>query len=230
MAEKKSCSQQVYEEIKARILSMDLYPGEPLVELALCERMNVSRTPVRTALRMLEKDGLVNFIPNRGAYVKPITAADISEIYVIREIMEGYCAAKACEIISDDSIRYIEEKLDLAKQKMEEGDYEQASTLASELHNVIIGLAGNHRIKDYLISIGQYAGRMQHLPTDARQALLASDREHRAIVEALKARDSELAEKLMKAHIRSVRKDAIFEYVTNMSRGYDGSAPRNAAR
>lgn len=217
--EKKSCSQQVYEEIKARIISMDFYPGEPLVELMLCERMNVSRTPVRTALRMLEKDGLVDFIPNRGAYVKQMTAADISEIYVIREIMEGYCANKACEIISDDSIRYIEEKLNMSREKMDEGDYEQASILASELHNVIIGLAGNQRIKDYLISIGQYAGRMKHLPTETRRALDTSDREHRAILEALRARDGDLAEKLMKEHIRSVRKDAIFEYVTNIPKG-----------
>ena len=219
MERKKSCSEQVYEEIKLSILSMDFRPGEPLVEMALCEQLGVSRTPVRTALRMLEKDGLVDFIPNRGAYVKQMTAADIAEIYVIREILEGYCANKVCEIISDDSIRYIEERLDESERKMEEGDYEQASTLASEMHNVIIGLVGNRRIKEYLISIGQYAGRMKHLPAETKRALVNSDGEHRAILEALKARDGELAEKRMKEHIRNVSKDAIFEYVANTQTG-----------
>lgn len=215
MAGKKSCSELVYEEIKSRIMSMDYRPGVPLAELSLSEQLGVSRTPVRTALRMLEKDGLVDFIPNRGAFVKQLTATDLAEIYVIREILEGYCANRVCATISDDSIRYIEEKLDASEQKMEEGDFEQASILASELHNVIIGLVGNQRIKDYLISIGQYAGRMKHLPTETKRALINSNTEHRAILEALKARDGELAEKRMKEHIRSVSKDAIFEYVAN---------------
>ena len=70
MAEKKLRSEQVYEEIKALIMSMELRPGEPLAELTLCERLGVSRTPIRTALRMLESDGLVDFVPHRGAFVK----------------------------------------------------------------------------------------------------------------------------------------------------------------
>ena len=210
---KKSYSEHVYEEIKGRIMSMDYRPGEPLVEMALCEEYGVSRTPVRIALRMLAKDGLVEFFPNRGAFVKQMSASDLAEIYVVREILEGYCANKVCEIITEDSISYIENKLDEAKQKMEEGDFEQSSILASELHNVIIGLVGNKQIIDYLMSIGQYAGRMKHLPTETKRALISSDEEHRAILEAIKARDGELAEKRMKEHIRSVSKDAIFEYV-----------------
>ncbi len=219
MAEKKLRSEQVYEEIKALIMSMELRPGEPLAELTLCERLGVSRTPIRTALRMLESDGLVDFVPHRGAFVKQLTATDIAEIYEIREILEGYCARKACEVISEEAIQYIEEKLDAASTKVNERQYEDAMALSNELHDVIIDLAGNKQITNYLRGIGKYGKygrRMKHMHSETKRALDNSNREHRTILDALKKRDGALAEEKMREHIRSVSKDAIFEYVASM--------------
>ncbi len=213
MAEKKLRSEQVYEELKALIMSMDLRPGEPLAELALCERFGVSRTPVRTALRMLESDGFVDFIPHRGAFVKRMSASDVAEILEIRELLEGYCARKACAVITEETLRRIEENLDAAREKTRAGQYEEAMALSNILHDTVIDLAGNKRIRDYLIGIGKYGGRMKYVPSETRHALERSDAEHRAVLEALKARDGALAEQRMQEHIRSVNKDAIYEYV-----------------
>ena len=81
---------------------------------------------------------------------------------------------------------------------------------------MIIGLAGNMRIKEILSNLGQDVGRLQYLTVEIPEKLRKSDEEHRAIVEALKLRDGELAEKRMREHLRGVKKDAIFEYVTKM--------------
>lgn len=216
MAGKKSCSEKVYEEIKRKILSMEYMPGDSLTELGLSEALNVSRTPVRAALKLLEKDNLVEFIPYKGAFVKPLSLNDINEIFTIREVLEGYCAYIACEKITDASIQYLEDKLDEAKANLEAGNYTEASVTATEVHNVIIGLAGNMRIKEILSNLGQDVGRLQYLTVEIPEKLRKSDEEHRAIVEALKLRDGELAEKRMREHLRGVKKDAIFEYVTKM--------------
>lgn len=214
MTEKQSSSDRAYGEIKRKILSMEYMPGQPLTEMALSEELGVSRTPVRVALKLLAKDKLVDFIPNKGAFVKELSMVDINELFTIREIMEGYCAWKACEQITDESIRYLEDKLDEAHKQLEAGDYTQASITAAELHQVLIGLTGNSRIRDILAEIGQDVGRLQHLTVEVPEKLTKSDEEHRAILNALKERNGELAEKLMKAHIRGVKRDAIFEYVT----------------
>lgn len=221
MAGKKSCSEKVYEEIKRKILSMEYMPGDSLTELGLSEALNVSRTPVRAALKLLEKDNLVEFIPYKGAFVKPLSLNDIDEIFTIREVLEGYCAYIACEKITDASIQYLEDKLDEAKVNLDAGNYTEASIIATEVHNVITGLVGNMRIREILSSLGQDIGRLQYLTVEIPEKLRKSDKEHRAIVEALKLRDGELAEKRMREHLRGVKKDAIFEYVTKMQ-NYSG--------
>lgn len=214
MAEKQSCADRVYGEIKRKILSMEYLPGQPLTEIALSTELGVSRTPVRVALKLLAKDKLVDFIPNKGAFVKELSMTDLHELFTIREIIEGYCANKACESITDESIEYLEHKLNEAKKQLDTGEYTQASITAAELHQVLIGLTGNSRIRDILAEIGQDVGRLQHLTAEIPEKLEKSDKEHRAILNALKLRDGEMAEKLMKEHIRGVKSDAIFEYIT----------------
>lgn len=217
MAEKQLCVDRVYSEIKRKILSMEYLPGKPLTEIALSTQLGVSRTPVRVALKLLAKDKLVDFVSNKGAFVRPLSLTDLNELFTLREIIEGYCANKACEVITDESIRYLEVKLDKAKEELDDGNYTQASITAAELHQVLIGLAGNSRIRDILAEIGQDVGRLQHITDEIPEKLFKSDGEHRAILNALKERNGELAEKLMKEHINGVKKDAIFEYITKTS-------------
>lgn len=87
-----SLRSKVYQSIREEILSGDFQEGEELVEASLGEKMGVSRTPVREALRQLALEDLVEIIPNKGAFVKGIAAEDVEDIYLIRSKLEGLCA------------------------------------------------------------------------------------------------------------------------------------------
>ena len=212
MSNDKTCSESVYEQIKKRIISMEHKPGDALIEQRICQELHVSRTPVRKALRLLEREGLVSYIPNKGVYVKALSMKEINEIYSIRALMEGYCARVAARIITDEQISHLENTLEEARVKLDEGLLTEASVIAADLHRVLIDLADNKRIKQILVEIGQEEGRLRLLSEGIAEKLMQSDIEHRGIVEAIKKRDAILAEQRMVEHIKGVQLDAFSEY------------------
>ena len=98
----------VFNTLRKAILKGELKPGERLMEIALAERLGVSRTPVREAMRKLELEGLVSIIPNKGAYVTGITRQDVEDIYAIRSLLEGLCARWATAYITEKQLVYPE--------------------------------------------------------------------------------------------------------------------------
>ena len=100
----------VFNTLRQAIITGEFAPGERLMEISLANRLGVSRTPVREALRQLELEGLVRIIPNRGAFVEGITKEDVKDIYEIRARLEGLCAKWAADRITKDQIAELEEK------------------------------------------------------------------------------------------------------------------------
>ncbi len=96
---------RVYDKIKQDIVLARLQPGEPLLEEDLAKRLQVSRTPIREALRKLNHDGMVRIVPNKGAFVRVLTPRDIREIYEVREALESFAAAQAATSLSDEQLR-----------------------------------------------------------------------------------------------------------------------------
>lgn len=214
MRSRKLYSQDVYEKIKERILSLEYPPGQALTEMSISKDLGVSRTPIREAFKLLEKERLVVYIPNRGTFVKDITMTDIKEIFMIRELIEGFCASVAASLIDDENIKFLENTLDKSIKAFEKGEYKESSIIASDIHNVIVAVVGNNRIKEILFSLEQDISRIQNLTSEVPEKLRKSNEQHKDIVEALKIHDSQLAQKKMMEHIKSVEKDAIFEYIT----------------
>ena len=99
----------VFNTLRQAIITGEFAPGERLMEIALANRLGVSRTPVREAIRKLELEGLVKIIPNKGAYVTGITPKDVQDIYMIRSMWEGMCARWATEHITPEQIEQLEE-------------------------------------------------------------------------------------------------------------------------
>ena len=100
---------RVFNKLREDILAGNYEENCELKEAAISKELGVSRTPVREALRQLELEGLVSIIPNKGAYVKGITAKDIYDIYVMRSYLEGLCARWACEHITLEQLEELEE-------------------------------------------------------------------------------------------------------------------------
>ncbi|WP_320971645.1 GntR family transcriptional regulator, partial [Enterocloster bolteae] len=115
-------SNEVYEAIKGKILRMELKSGEPLVEEDLAREFDVSRTPIRDALKRLEHDGFVTIIPYRGSVVREITEGDIVEIYTIRQALESICVKNAVPIISEANIRQMEDDWEKSIEEFESKD------------------------------------------------------------------------------------------------------------
>lgn len=193
---------KVYESIREDILSGKYPQNTELKEAAIGAELGVSRTPVREALRQLELEGLVNIIPNRGAFVNRITAKDVQDIYIIRSMLEGQCARWATEYITEEQLEGLEETLCLSEYHTKKGNYEKLYELDSLFHEQLYR-ASNSRILNHVLSdFHDYVKRVRRVTLATRGRSVKSTEEHRAIFEAVRDRDADRAEALAKEHVK----------------------------
>jgi DNA-binding GntR family transcriptional regulator len=208
-----SLNQKAYAEIRFRILNGELSAETPLSEYQLAEELELSRTPVREAVKRLEREGLVQSIPNRGTFVAELTARDISEIYQVREQLEGFAARIAAETMSDESIKRLEEEISILNTLASDGRLIEVVDSDIRLHKHIIASTQNSRLIELLGTLDDQMHRVRALFPQSSQWLEATLTAHANIVKAIKARDGEEAEKAMKAHLRSAREYAIRQFL-----------------
>jgi len=208
-----SLNQKAYTEIRRRILNGELSTETPLSEYQLAEELELSRTPVREAIKRLEREGLVQSIPNRGTFVAELTARDISEIYQVREQLEGFAARIAAETMSDESINMLEEEIRVLNTLASEGRLVEIVDSDVRLHKLIIASTQNSRLIELLGTLDDQMHRVRAVFPQSSKWLEATLAEHTDIVKAIKARDGGRAEKAMKAHLRSAREYAIKQFL-----------------
>ncbi|MCI8586904.1 MAG: GntR family transcriptional regulator [Lachnospiraceae bacterium] len=200
--DKYSLRGRVYGHIREDILSGRYQQNTELKETAIGAELGVSRTPVREALRQLELEGLVNIIPNRGAYVNMITAKDVQDIYVIRSMLEGLCARWATEHITKEQLEDLEETLCLSEYHTKKGNYEKLYELDGQFHEQLYN-ASNSRILNHVLSdFHDYVKRVRKATLAFQGRSVKSTEEHRAIFEAVRSRDADQAEELAKVHVK----------------------------
>ena len=110
----------VFNTLRQAILRGEMEPGERLMEIQLAQKLGVSRTPIREAIRKLELEGLVNIIPNKGAYVTGISDKDVHDIYMIRSMLEGLCVRWATEHITQEQLEELDELSRMDSPKIKE--------------------------------------------------------------------------------------------------------------
>ena len=210
---------KVFRRLREDILSGVYKENEELKEISIGEEMGVSRTPVREALRQLELEGLVSIIPNKGAYVTGISLKDVHDIYMIRSMLEGLCARWATRYITEEQIEELEEVILLSefhlKKKSTAGKdgekAQQVSELDGKFHKVLYH-ASNSRILEHVLSdFHKYVKMARTMSVEEEHRAERSIGEHRAILEAIKARDEELAERLANEHIMKVMENLHIE-------------------
>ncbi|MBQ8689480.1 MAG: GntR family transcriptional regulator [Clostridia bacterium] len=196
-----SLEEKVFLELEDEILSGKLTRGTTLTEISVSKRLGVSRTPVRSALHKLTEDGLVRQVPNRGTVVVGITEEDLVDIYRIRVRLEGLASAIAAEKISDEGLKKLTESVELAEFYIDRKNTEKLKELDSEFHETIYKETGNRLLCKTLSELHRKIKSYRKLSLSVPGRLECSVSEHREILEAIQARDSEAADRLTSRHI-----------------------------
>jgi DNA-binding GntR family transcriptional regulator len=194
----------VVTEIRAAILSGEFVPNQRLVEADLSERFAASRARVRAALLELANEGLIERIQNRGARVRAVRLEEAIEISEVRMVVEGLCAAKAAQRITEDESRELGEIGESMRAAVAAGDVLGYSGLNERLHRRVREISGQRAAASVLERL-----RAQNVRHQFRLAMHpgrpgVSLPEHLAIIEAIRAHDAEAAEQAARAHLRSV--------------------------
>ncbi|MBE5963820.1 MAG: GntR family transcriptional regulator [Lachnospiraceae bacterium] len=200
-SDKYSLRAKVFNKIREDILAGKYHQNEELKENAIATELGVSRTPVREALRQLELEGLVNIITNKGAYVTGISSQDVKDIYAIRSLLEGLCVRWAIEHITPEQISELEEIVYLSEFHCSKEHYEQILELDNKFHEVLYNASASKMLKHTLSDFHHYVERVRRVSLATKERVVACNAEHLAILNAIKDKNGDLAEKLAYEHI-----------------------------
>ncbi len=201
VTDKYSLRGRVFNKLREDILGGKYEDHEELKEAAIGEEMGVSRTPVREAFRQLELEGLIQIIPNKGAYVTRITEKDVKDIYMIRSLLEGLCARLATEKISKEQMDEMEENVYLAEFHAGKGHLDQLAQLDNRFHDILYEACDSKILEHQLKAFHQYVLRVRKKTLASVNRGPKSNEEHKQILEAIKAGDADLAEDLANRHM-----------------------------
>ncbi|MCG7522594.1 GntR family transcriptional regulator [Ruegeria sp. Ofav3-42] len=192
-----------YQRLLDEVRDGTLPPGERLREIELSERLGVSRTPVREAIRQLEADGLVTHVPRLGATGRSLDYAEVMELYEMRAVLEGTAARLAARAASDAEL----DELDMLNDRMAEaGTGPDAARINRVFHATLLDAAKNRFLANSMLPLQKallILGSSQLLDGDRAGTAVA---EHRRIMAALKARDGAAAETGMRSHIQAAQR------------------------
>jgi DNA-binding GntR family transcriptional regulator len=205
-----SVREKTYDYLKSNILSGRFVPGERLAEEHLAEELGVSRTPVREALHKLEQEGLIEPLESRGFCVPHDSPEEIEDLFDIRTVLEGYTLKIICERITDEQIEKLEEMIDKAEDALRRKRIDEVFQWNTQFHDTLHSLvADKRRFHSLIVNMRKYVLRYRK---DTLQNLGAGKRAidgHRQILLALKLKDPELCERVMRFHIRLSKEDAL---------------------
>jgi DNA-binding GntR family transcriptional regulator len=194
------------EVIREAILDGRLPPGRRLKEEELAQELGISRTPVREALLMLQAEGLVDAAPNRGATVRSHSVEDLTDLYQLRALLEGYAARRAATRLSDESVAGLRESC-VRFERFLDGGAELQELVQENLvfHQTILEGAGSARLATMVRQVIELPLVYRSYIWYSQEQQQISAHYHSQITRALEARDSERAELVMKEHIFEAR-------------------------
>ncbi len=195
-----STVEQVVTFVRDGIIDGDFAPGSKLLPKQIAEQCGTSFIPVREALRALESEGFVNFVHNRGAWVTPLSKADLLDIYTIRIELECEAVKRAAPF-TDDDISELNEILDRLGDRHGRHDRAGDVALNREFHFAIYRKADSPRRLKLIDQLWSHSSRYQRLVLDHRDD--GADAEHRQMVEKLRQGDHEGAAKALRTHLES---------------------------
>ncbi len=197
-----SLAEQVFERLEGEILSGKYQRGELLTEMRLVSDLGVSRTPVREALHRLEQEHLIEISP-KGILIVGVTQKDLEDIFAIRLRIEGLASAEAARNITEEQIAELLETVELQEFYVSRKDADHIKGLDSKFHSLLYKVSGSAILNDTLLPLHKKVQKYRKASVENESRAAHSAEEHRAIYEAIAARDAELAEQRTYEHIRN---------------------------
>lgn len=203
-------SSQVLEKLREMVISYEIKPGERLNEVALAERLGVSRTPVREALHFLARDGFL-MEAGRGYIRRPLNVKEMIDLYETREVLEVACLQLAVERATPEMLDALEAFLAESRAQSSELPVTELVRLDETFHQMLAEMSGNNELLRILLNLNERIRfirwiNMEYIGREKTQA------EHAAIIEALRARDVSTAQQYLRSHI-SKRTEQIKESI-----------------
>jgi DNA-binding GntR family transcriptional regulator len=201
--------QQAYDLVKARIMNLDLKPGQYVTDNQIADELNISRTPVRDALRLLEHEGFLISEARRGWKVYSLSLEDIHEIFDIKVALEGMITGQAAECDDEEKRAALREAMERMKQAAAANDDETWIEADIELHDTIFSMCSNQRAARIIRNLNEQWWRVRIGFLAMQGRIERSNPEHEAIVESILAGDGKAAEHLMHVHLNNVREELV---------------------
>ncbi len=209
ISELKPLGELVHEKLREAIIVGDLKPNQRLMEVKLAESLGVSRTPVREAIKKLSQENLVEMIPRKGAYVKPMSKRDILEILEIRRVLESFAAAKAAQVITAAEIEKMQTLMKDFDSSLENSDKRALARADDAFHEVIYTAANNDKLSLIVKSLHESLFRFRTIyyavTEDHEQVVKA----HQKILDAIINKNSDLAKECTEEHIDAITQNVI---------------------
>ncbi|MBQ6150741.1 MAG: GntR family transcriptional regulator [Mogibacterium sp.] len=195
-----------YHYLKEAILADELKPGTPISEIAVAKDLGISRTPLREAMRELEREGLIISYPDRGSFVSQVSPSDVDEIYELRSMIECWCLRKGFSRLDRTELQYIKKDFEEAYEK---NDWQLFHTADRKLHGMIVDSASSPRIRSFAGNLNSQCERVRRISAKGVSRSEKSLREHSAIIDAIIDGDEAKAEEALRQHLSSVGDTAI---------------------
>ncbi len=191
----------VFNTLRQAILKGELEPGERLMEIQLAERLGVSRTPIREAIRKLELEGLVLMIPRKGAEVAEISEKSLREVLEVRRSLEELAIELACQRITPEELTALEEAENRFARAVEDGEVMAIAESDENYHELIYQATANDRLVQILNNLREqmYRYRLEYIKDEDRRQILVVEHEH--ILRAVRRRDIADAKSAVREHI-----------------------------
>ena len=196
-----SLTEKIYHNLRSDILTGNFKDKEELKENTLAKNYGVSRTPVREAIRQLALEGLVDTIPNKGAFVHSIHDKDVNDVYAMRSLLEGLAARWAVDNITNEQLEAMEEILYMSEYHRKKGNWEQVYKCDNKFHDLLFAASGSYFLEHTLRTFHEYVQKVRkHILKDEERSKKSFE-EHGAILEAIKNKQADEAEALAVRHI-----------------------------
>ncbi len=199
----------VFNTLRQAILTGELKPGERLMEIHLADRLGVSRTPIREAIRKLELEGLVTMIPRKGAEVAQITEKSMNDVLEVRRALDALCVELACDRITEEELERLKEACDSFAQAVRTKDVKKIAQADVSLHDIIVQATGNQRLIQLVNNLSEqmYRYRFEYIKDFRQHEKLVE--EHRIIYDSIVRKDKETAAQAARMHIDNQKRAII---------------------
>ncbi len=213
--------ERVYKDLLELIVAGDIPLGSQIDEREIAQKLSVSRTPLREAIGTLVKEGLVEYRPYRGNFVRSFTAEEVDDLYEVRKVLEGLAVRLAVSRFSNKDVEDLAAILDELETALEQNDLDLFSAADRRFHGAIAALSGNGTLIDALNRLGLQVRILRYVANRDAEVIRRTALERPRILAALKTRDADLAAQLMEAHIEGVRRSVVAQIEAREREGED---------